>query len=242
MNPPCARAGGLLASAPALCAGPGEPTLHPCWAAVFSQPLCSVSAQGMGCRNESGLFAVFYHLMMVIYRLLDCSHGNGSCFQHLQPLHAVLAPLAKRVREVRGTTRWRGRAPESPLLQSWSLLLPLGKMYSFAGDGGHVVQREPGGAGRQHGRAPKPLGSPCAAAPRSPGRDAAGTARSAARGGGAPGLPPTTAPSWVLSRSPSVCPDPASRSSPAPPSRSAWEGYERRARKTSQTRQGCLFP
>lgn len=239
MNPPCARAGGLLASAPTLCAGPGEPTLHPCWAAVFSQPFCSISAQGMGCRNESGLFAVFYHLMMVIYRLLDCSHGNGSCFQHPQPLRTVLALLAKRVREARGTPRWQGRALESPLLWSWSLLLPLGKMYSFAGNGGHVVQREPAGAGRQRGRTPKPLGSPPAAAPRSPGRDAAGTGSA---GGDAPGLPPTTAPSWVLPCSPSVRPDPASGSSPAPPRRSAWEGYERGARKTSQTRQGCLFP
>lgn len=133
---PRAGAGSLLSSAPALCAGPGKLTLHPCWAAVFYLPFCSVSAQRMGWRNESGFFAVFYHLMMVIHRLLDCSHGNGSCFQHPQPLHTVLALRAKRVREARGATRWQGRAREHPLLQSCSLLLPPCKMDLFTGDKG----------------------------------------------------------------------------------------------------------
>lgn len=51
--------------------------------------------------------AMFYHLMMVIHMLLSCSHGNGSCSQHLQPLCAALALGAKRVREVPGPTHWQ---------------------------------------------------------------------------------------------------------------------------------------
>lgn len=54
----------------------------PVFVSSFSKLFCSVSDLGMGCGNKSGLFAVFYHLMMANHRLLDCSHGNGSGFQH----------------------------------------------------------------------------------------------------------------------------------------------------------------
>lgn len=54
----------------------------PVFVSSFSKLFHSVSDLGMGCGNKSGLFAVFYHLMMANHRLLDCSHGNGSGFQH----------------------------------------------------------------------------------------------------------------------------------------------------------------
>lgn len=63
----------------------------------FLQVFRSVSDQGMGCGNKSGLFAVFYHLMMANHRLLDCSHGNGSGFQRPAPLRTALAPSRKEL-------------------------------------------------------------------------------------------------------------------------------------------------
>lgn len=63
---------------PDLCTGLGEPTVHPFRAAVFSLPLCWVSAGGMGCRNEWFLFAVFYHPMMVIHRLAVVAMGMAA--------------------------------------------------------------------------------------------------------------------------------------------------------------------
>jgi len=159
VNPPRARAGGLLASAPR--AGPGEPTPHPGWAAVCSWPFCLVSPRGMGCRKESVLFVVFSHLMMAIHRLLDCSHGNGSCFQHPQPLHAVLALPAKRVRAARGTTRC-GESCAAPAPAELGLLLPPGKRVCWPAT---VAQSAERAGGRQHGHMPNPhLGSPPALA------------------------------------------------------------------------------
>lgn len=75
-TPPCASTRPL----PLPCArGARSP---PVFVSSFSKLFCSVSDLGMGCGNKSGLFAVFYHLMMANHRLLDCSHGNGSGFQH----------------------------------------------------------------------------------------------------------------------------------------------------------------
>lgn len=97
---------------------------QPPWPAVFSKPFHSVSDQGLGCRNESGLFAVFYHLMMVNHRLLDCSHGNGSSFQHPVPLHAVLARSCKEcemsVRTTRGQGIAAGAQPAEPCVATAS--------------------------------------------------------------------------------------------------------------------------
>ena len=118
MNPPCASPRPL----PLPCArGACSPLT---FISSFSQVFRSVSDQGMGCGNKSGLFVVFYHLMMANHRLLDCSHGNGSGFQHPAPLRTALAPSRKELEmSVRDNTlagdSCRMAAPASCCKVSW---------------------------------------------------------------------------------------------------------------------------
>lgn len=126
----CCGAGALPGSARPALAG-----------SVFSGPFRAVSAQGVGCRNESGLLAAFYHLMMAIHRLLGCSRGNGSCFRARSPA-TLRSLLPQTERETWGSAAGRaaGRPP------------PLGKAGSFAGGGG----TERGGLCTEPSAAPTP--------------------------------------------------------------------------------------